>query len=97
MTIGYNDPGWGRRNPVECGANEYAEPELDDAILAELFYDIATADESDAVATRIMRHLISGEYRDMTLRELIDECLSMGTVNQIWGNADKAAKRAGPD
>lgn len=32
MTIGYNDPGWGRRNPIECerGIPEFGFEELSD-------------------------------------------------------------------
>lgn len=94
MTIGYNDPGWGRRNPAEHPAPEFTLYELGDDDLAELFWDIAPEDESQAVAVALMKY-INGESRNMTMAELLDECLSQRTINTIWRKTEEKVQKAG--
>lgn len=94
MTIGYNDPGWARRNPSEYIAPEFGVDELSSEDLAELFWDIAPEDESQAVAVALMKY-INGESRNMTMAELLDECLSMKTINTIWRKTEEQVQKAG--
>ena len=94
MTIGYNDPGWGRRNPSEYIAPEFGVDELSSEDLAELFWDIAPEDESQAVAVALMKY-INGESRNMTVAELLDECLSQRTINTIWRKTEEQVQKAG--
>ena len=94
MTIGYNDPGWGRRNPSEYITPEFRVDELSSEDLAELFWDIAPEDESQAVAVALMKY-INGESRNMTMAELLDECLSQRTINTIWRKTEEKVQKAG--
>lgn len=94
MTIGYNDPGWARRNPSEYIAPEFGVDELSSEDLAELFWDIAPEDESQAVAVALMKY-INGESRNMTMAELLDECLSQRTINTIWRKTEEKVQKAG--
>ena len=94
MAIGYNDPGWGRRNPAEHPTPEFTLYELDDGDLAELFWDIAPEDESQAVAAALMKY-INGESRNMAVAELLDECLSQRTINTIWRKTEEKVQKAG--
>lgn len=96
MTIGYNDPGWGRRNPSEYIAPEFGVDELSSEDLAELFWDIAPEDESQAVAVALMKY-INGEPRNMTVAELLDECLSQRTINTIWRKTEEKVQKVGMD
>ena len=94
MTIGYNDPGLGQRNPADHHAPEFTLYELGDEDLAELFWDIAPEDESQAVAVALMKY-INGESRNMTVAELLDECLSQRTINTIWRKTEEQVQKAG--
>ena len=94
MTIGYNDPGFAQRNPAEHPAPEFTLYELGDDDLAELFWDIAPEDESQAVAVALMKY-INGESRNMTMAELLDECLSQRTINTIWRKTEEKVQKAG--
>ena len=86
MTIGYNDPGWARRNPAECerGIPEFGFEELSDELLDDLYYHTVP----------LVKHLI-GEHRSAAMWLLADECLSMKTINAIWGEAEEMAQEAG--
>ena len=94
MTIGYNDPGFAQHNPAEHPAPEFTLYELGDDNLAELFWDIAPEDESQAVAVALMKY-INGESRNMTVAELLDECLSQRTINTIWRKTEEKVQKAG--
>lgn len=94
MTIGYNDPGFAQRNPAEYPAPEFTLDELGDDNWAELFWDIAPEDESQAVAAALMKY-INGESRNMTMAELLDECLSQRTINTIWRKTEEKVQKAG--
>ena len=112
MTIGYNDPGWARRNPAECerGIPEFGFEELSDELLDDLYYHTVPQDEKELVERFIEKHTMGGDPQDYTVplvKHLIgehrsaamwllaDECLSMKTINAIWGEAEEMAQEAG--
>lgn len=94
MAIGFNDPGWGQRNPSEYIAPEFGVDELSSEDLAELFWDIAPEDETNAIFAHLMKY-INGESRNMTVAELLDECLSQRTINTIWRKTEEQVRKAG--
>ena len=90
MTIGYNDPGWARRNPAECerGIPEFGFEELSDEVLDDLYYHTVPQDEKELVERFIEKHTVGGDPQDYAV-PLVKHLIGEHRSAAMWLLADE--------